>query len=207
VERVASRARVVPLTRDATLVLLAGGRSVRMGRDKATLPVAGGTLVEWIARRLGPAFAETIVCGAHVSGARVVADRHPGAGPLAGMEAGLLAMRTERAFVLACDMPRASAALASLLLDRLGRHDAAVPRVGGVDQPACAAYGRGAASRITAFLDGGGRRVSACLATLDVLSVGEGELVEAGIAPDEVADLDTPADYEAFVASLRAPRD
>lgn len=203
----APRAGVVPLTRDATLILLAGGRSTRMGRDKATLRVGEGTLVEWIVRRLGPSFAETLVCGGSASGARGIPDRREGAGPLAGIEAGLVAMRTRAAFVLACDMPRVSDRLATVLLERLEGHDVAIPRVGDMDQPACAAYARRVASRLTAYLDGGGRRVSAFIATLDVHRVDERALSAAGVSLAELEDLDTPAAYDAFVASLRAARD
>lgn len=72
-------------TGEATLVILVGGRSSRMGRPKAELLVEGRTLLEWMVRGLAPAFAETLVCGAGAPpGARSVADQHPMAGPLAG---------------------------------------------------------------------------------------------------------------------------
>jgi molybdenum cofactor guanylyltransferase len=186
-------------------VVLAGGRSTRMGRSKPDLPVAGSTLLAWLVGRLGPSFAETLVSGAAAPpGARTIADRHPDAGPLAGIEAGLADMRTDRAFVLAVDVPRASARLADALLSRAEGHDAAVPRIGARDQTTCAVYGRTALPTVTAFLDAGGRRVSALVATLDVVYVDERELAAAGIAAAELADLDTPADYESFIASLRA---
>ncbi len=61
-----------------------------MGRPKAALPVADTTLLGWLIERLGPAFSEVLVCGGEASlvdarlAVRFVADRHPGAGPLAG---------------------------------------------------------------------------------------------------------------------------
>lgn len=199
----AARATGLPLNADATLVVLAGGRSSRMGRPKSDLPVAGGTLLEWIVRRLGPGFAETLVCGAAApAGAGAIADRIAGAGPLAGIEAGLAAMRTERAFVLACDMPRASAALAGLLLDRARGHDAAVPLVGGIAHPTCAVYERRVGARLAAALAAGHRRLGDVVASLDSVYVGPAELARAGVSTDELLDIDTPADYEAFVASL-----
>jgi molybdopterin-guanine dinucleotide biosynthesis protein A len=175
-----------------------------MGRSKADLPVAGTTLLSWIVGRLGPEFAETLVCGANApAGSHAVADRRDDAGPLAGIEAGLSAMRTDTAFVLACDMPRASAGLAGLLVERSLGHDAAAPRVSGRAQPACAAYRRSALPKIKAYLDSGQRRAIEGLAALDVAYVDEPELARAGIAMSELSDLDTPADYDAFVASLR----
>lgn len=201
---VASRTGVLPLIRDATLVVLAGGRSTRMGRDKWALPVADGTLLEWIVRTIGLSFAEAIVCGTSApSGARAAADLREHAGPLAGIEAGLSAARTDRVFVLACDMPRASARLAQLLLERSVGHDVALPRVAGLEQPTCAAYARSVLPKLTSFLDSGERRVKHFVASLDAVRLDEAELARAGIGREELADVDTPEDFEAFVASLR----
>ena len=199
----AARARDLPLTIGATLVILAGGRSSRMGRSKADLPVGDTTLLAWITRSLGPSFTETLVCGtAAPPGARSVDDRREDAGPLAGIEAALLAMSTECAFVLACDMPRVTTALATLLVMRSFGHDAAAPTVAGRAQPTCAAYRRSATAGIAAYLDRGERRATEGLASLDVVYADERELIRAGIAPSELDDIDTPADFDAFVASL-----
>ena len=186
-------------------MVLAGGSSRRMGRPKHALPVGGVTLLEWIVARLGPSFVETIVSGAPApAGTRTVADRRPAAGPLAGIEAALLAMRGDRAFVVAVDMPYASPPLAAALLARIGVHDAAVPRTSGRPQPTCAVYAGSAAAKIGAYLDGGERRASGALERLDVVFVDEDELRAAGVAGSELGDLDTPADYDAFLASLPA---
>ena len=198
------------MTVGPTLILLAGGRSRRMGRPKHELPVAGTTLLAWQVARLSRFFGDTIVVGAPApAGARSVPDARPDAGPLAGIEAGLLATRQDdRAFLLACDMPRASAALGAMLLTLSDGHDAAVPRVGGIAQPTCAAYARSAQPKISAFLDGGRHRATLALAELDVRYVDDDELRANGIAQSELGDLDLPSDYEAFVASLAgaAPR-
>jgi molybdopterin-guanine dinucleotide biosynthesis protein A len=200
---VASRARDLPLI-DATLVLLAGGRSSRMGRSKADLPVAGTTLLAWLVERWRPGFTETLVCGASAPpGARTVADRRSDAGPLAGIEAGLEAMRGDVALVLACDMPRVTVRLLRLLVERSISRDAAAPRIAGRAQPTCAAYRRSALPKIRAYLDRGERRATEGLASLDVLYVDEAGLADAGVPLSALDDLDTPADYDAFVASLR----
>lgn len=201
----APRAADLHLTRAASLVILAGGRSSRMGRAKAELPVAGVTLLEWMIRRLGPEFAETIVAGAAApAGAREAPDRRADAGPLAGIEAGLLVARAPYVFVVACDMPRAGARLAALLLARCVGREAAVPRIDGRAQPTCAVYARAAAQKIGAYLDGGARRATAALDLLDAVFVDEDQLAEDGIGLDELADLDTPEQYDAFIGSLRA---
>src|SRR5207237_10648088 len=80
-----------------SLVILAGGLSRRMGRDKAALPAGEGTLIEHLARRLAPVVDETIIAGGsagqNLAGVTGVDDRHPGLGPLAGIHAGFLAER------------------------------------------------------------------------------------------------------------------
>jgi len=174
-----------------------------MGSPKRDLRVGEVTLVEYLVRRLGPSFAESLVSGASApSNARAVADLRNDGGPLAGIEAGLRAARTPYVYVVACDMPRASAKLGDFLLAKAAGHDAAVP-VLALPQPLCAAYSRGAVSKISAFLDRGGRRVTHVMESLDVVSVTETDLAKAGISKDELIDLDTRADYDAFIASLR----
>jgi molybdopterin-guanine dinucleotide biosynthesis protein A len=177
-----------------------------MGRPKHELPIDGATLLEWQVARLGRFFGDLIVVGAAAPvGARSVFDRRTDGGPLAGIEAGLLAMHPDsRAFVLACDMPRAQPSLGALLWRLCEGHDAAVPRVAGRAQPTCAAYARSAAPKLTAYLDAGERRATEALDRLDVVFVDEAELIGEGVALTELDDLDTPADYDAFLASLPA---
>src|SRR5216684_1476140 len=95
----------------ATLLVLAGGESRRMGRPKAWLEVGEITLLRWMIERLGPAFSEVVVSFAEPEQVerlvpfRLVFDRKLAAGPLAGLEAGLTAARHEVTFAVACDMP------------------------------------------------------------------------------------------------------
>jgi molybdopterin-guanine dinucleotide biosynthesis protein A len=96
----------------ATLLLLAGGESRRMGRPKALLPVFGTTLIEWMARRLATGFEHLLVSASGEEqlpeGLRehLVRDLRRGGGPLAGIESGLAACRNEVLVAVACDMPR-----------------------------------------------------------------------------------------------------
>jgi molybdopterin-guanine dinucleotide biosynthesis protein A len=186
----------------ATLLLLAGGESRRMGRSKALLPVCETTLVEWMVGRLASGFEQLLVSAGDErqlpEGLRVhlVRDLRPGAGPLAGIEAGLAASRYEVLVAVACDMPRVGGGLTQRLLAASEGHDAAVPRVGGRPEPACAAYRRSAAPAITTLLDAGRLQAAAALEELDVRWL-DGE------PPGQFADLDTPEDYARFLDALR----
>src|ERR1700716_3400762 len=109
----------------SSLVILAGGLSRRMGRDKASLPAGDGTLIEHLARRLAPVVDETIGAGgsgrSSLPGVIMVDDRYPGLGPLAGIHAGLRAARYRHVWVVGCDLPDADPALASLVYGFEGR--------------------------------------------------------------------------------------
>ena len=115
-------------------VLLAGGRSQRMGRDKALLPLADGQRL-WqrqlgVLRALRPA--ELFISGPAREGFPVsvtrLEDQTPGLGPLGGIAAALAAMRSPRLLVLAVDLPMMTADFLGALLAENG----AGPTVGGV---------------------------------------------------------------------------
>ncbi len=95
-----------------TVVILAGGRSRRMGGDKLRLTLEGEALLERAVRRWEAAFHRVLVSVADLSrypwlGDRRVTDLHPGCGPMAGLEAGLL-RAGEAVFLTAADMPFSS---------------------------------------------------------------------------------------------------
>ena len=186
---------------EATLLLLAGGRSRRMGRPKAELPVAGTTLLEWQLDRLGPSFAETLVSAAgQLAASRpVVVDRRPGAGPVAALEAGLAAAANDLVFVLACDMPDVPAELAVYLATRIGDALAAAAVIGGEPEPVCALYRKAALPLASRELNAGRLRAGELLTTLDARLVTEAELAVGGFGPELFTNLNTPADFEAFV--------
>src|SRR5271165_3930423 len=91
-------------------VILAGGRSRRMGASKAELQIGGEPLICRIASRIRRAVAGVLVVGPPELGrlvpdVRVLSALHPGLGPIAGIEAALCAISADAAFIVACDMP------------------------------------------------------------------------------------------------------
>lgn len=195
--------RTAPPLLTATLLILAGGESRRMGRPKALLPVGDTTLIEWVTARLAPTFDHLLVAGrdqTHLPCGLyryLVPDIHPGAGPLAGVEAGLAATPHDTVLAIACDMPEVTPALARrLVAAAAGGVDAVVPRVRGEPQPACAAYRRSAARPIANALSAGRYRAA------DVLS----ELKVAWLEDEDpllFANINTPEDYRAFLERQR----
>ena len=170
----------------ATGVILAGGKSRRMGRDKLPLKVGNATLIERVHAALASRCGETIVVGKGgygLVGARHMPDLRPGRqGPLAGIEAGLRAARHRPVFVAAGDMPFLTGDLIGYLLDLLADHvPAVVPVSGNGPHPLCSAYGREVRPAVSAALDEGIRSVRELLEGLPgVRYVGEGELRRFG---------------------------
>jgi molybdopterin-guanine dinucleotide biosynthesis protein A len=106
-----------------TGVALAGGRSRRMGSDKAGMRLDGQPLIARAVARLALVFEEVIVIGprelaAHEPGAPIFVDDWPGRGPLGGLATALRHMRTDWLFLVACDMPFLQPALMRYITER-----------------------------------------------------------------------------------------
>ena len=191
-----------------SLVILAGGLSRRMGRDKAALPAGEGTLIEHLARRLAPVVDETIIAGGsagqNLPGVTAVDDRYPGLGPLAGIHAGLLAARFPLVWVVGCDLPDVDPGLAALLCGLAGDVDAVVPRVDSEPQGVCAVYVRSLAPRIDRLLAAGERRVKMLLAASKVRYVTPEELRAVDPELRSFRNINTPADYRAWITTQPA---
>jgi molybdopterin-guanine dinucleotide biosynthesis protein A len=152
-------------------ILLAGGRSRRMGRDKASLPWHGSTLarraVGLLARCAEPPVIVVCAPGQELpplpDWIEVVRDAEPGLGPLAGLAAGLAvaAPRAAVAAVCAVDAPLAHPAVITALLGALGSSPAVVPFGGGRLQPLFAVYRTELASLAAELVAAGELRAAA----------------------------------------------
>jgi molybdenum cofactor guanylyltransferase len=127
-------------------IVLAGGKSSRMGRDKALLPWAGTTLLNHVIGTVRQV-TEPVVVVADVAdkydapdGIRVVGDRYPGKGPLGGVLSGLDRTGNGYHVVVGCDMPYLQPEVLRLLMDLAEGHKAAVPCIQGRMEPLCAVY-------------------------------------------------------------------
>ena len=189
----------------ASLLVLAGGTSRRMGRPKAWLEVGDTFLVQHVLQNLAPAFEEVLVSFAepeqleHPIPYRIVFDRKFSAGPLAGLESGLLAARNEVTFVVACDMPYVTQEVANMAIAAARRCDAALPRIDGRPEPLCGAYRRTALPFITGALNIGRLKAADVASELDVTWL-------EGLDPQLFRSLNTPQDLERFHAELASQR-
>jgi molybdopterin-guanine dinucleotide biosynthesis protein A len=187
--------------RRATGIVLAGGRSVRMGEDKANLKLSNQTLLSRVVQTVSLVCPEVIIAGGEQRLAdgfgpdvRWVADPSGSAGPLAGVTAGLQAARHDACLVVACDMPFLNPALLSHLVHRLETFDAVVPISHGVPQYLHAAYSRSAATTAQALLRLKARSVHELVVRLQVLHLSEKHCARFDPAGLSCFNMNTPAD-------------
>jgi molybdopterin-guanine dinucleotide biosynthesis protein A len=114
-------------------LVLAGGQSRRMGRDKAFLDFDGAPLIERVIERVQSVCAETIIVVNDTEkytrfGLRVVRDIYQGKGSLGGIFSGLQAASEEYALAVACDLPFLNDALLRYLITLAPQADVVIPR-------------------------------------------------------------------------------
>jgi molybdenum cofactor guanylyltransferase len=194
---------------DCTAIILAGGDSQRMGRDKASLLLGEQTLLQRVIATMQQIFPHVIisvrqprsdidlpqVCDEPTDDGMPVSS-----GPLAGVAASLARVTTPWSFVIACDMPFVVPAMVELLGKYRGKCQAVVPVVQGHPQTLTAFYESSCLDTIRAHIASGGKNsLRAVLEKLRVRYVDETDLLKTDPALRSFFDLDTPQD----VASAR----
>lgn len=182
---------------DCTAIILAGGESSRMGRDKAALPLNGKPLLQTVIDAVQPLFAHTLVSVREPRAGialQQVCDKQTGAGPLAGLASALERIATPWAFVVACDMPFIVPAVIERLAALRGSHHAVVPLAAGHAQPLLAFYARSCLPLLRERLACGDRSLMGALKMLDVRYVEADELLPSDPLLLSFIDLDTPHD-------------
>lgn len=194
----------------ATGVVFCGGKSSRMGVDKALLVDGEGrSLLQRACTVLEPLANEVwLACGPTPRyqdlGRKLVLDRRADGGPLAGLEAALEHARAPWILALACDMPFATTELLAGLLDRARQDDldACWSISPGGAEPLCAVYSKKCLEPVRAALEAGERRMLA----FHTYPVSGRALRLAGLELAQVhlaRNLNTPADWQDFRTSTR----
>ena len=188
---------------DVAAFILAGGKSTRMGKDKAFVNFEGRTL---LARALD--LARSVASGVWIVGSKekfaaiapVVEDIFRECGPLGGIHAALRASPAELNVMLAVDTPFVSVDLLKYLITQArGRPDAAaiVPCAGGGLQPLSAIYRREFADAAEDALRSGQNRINRLFDAVRTRVIGQEELEGAGFSPAIFRNLNTPEEMAA----------
>jgi molybdenum cofactor guanylyltransferase len=180
-----------------TGIILAGGKSSRMGQDKSLMPYDGMPLVQHVARRLAPVV-DNLLLSTNTPerydflDIQTVADRVLDQGPLMAIASALAVSTTDLNIVVPCDMPELDVTLIEELIGALGEADIAVPVTEGHGfEPLCAVYRKRLVPTIDQLLDAGERKVATLYAHCATK--------EFPIAAGRLKNVNTKHDYDAMV--------
>lgn len=179
-------------------IVLAGGKSSRLGFDKALLRVNGEALVQWLPDRLaalcGPVALVVDRPLRYAVSVRQLVDGTPDAGPLAGIAAGLQGLDVPALFACACDMPLLQPALIERLYAALDGHDLAIPERDGRLEPLCAVYSASCLPVIQRLLRDRRLRANALASEVPTRILREPEWRDIDPEGDSFLSINTPAD-------------
>lgn len=183
--------------------VLAGGKSSRMGADKALLEFHGQTLLARAVGALRGASTDFAIVGdpsTYAGYGGVVQDVFVGCGPMAGIHAALRRSPAELNLVLAVDMPSVSSGLIQFLFEVAGNCDAivTVPSTKRGFQPLCAVYRREFGALAEEALRAGKYKIDALFAATSLRVIEESELAAAGFDERNFVNVNTPDDLRSM---------
>lgn len=186
--------------KDIEGAILAGGQSVRMGRDKSTLVLGGVSVLERVGGAVAPLVGRLRVIGDRLTdpkGYPVQPDLRPGLGPLSGIHAALTTAESSTVLVVACDLPFVTSKFLGGLIALLEQGtDAVMPRVSGRAVPVCALYRRACLEPLRACLDRGELKAQHFVAILATTYADEDVLEHLDPQGICLKNINTPEDFE-----------
>jgi molybdenum cofactor guanylyltransferase len=189
--------------------ILVGGKSRRMGRDKASIEVAGQTLLERAFKAVSEVTNEVFICGAVSSagalfGAKIIEDAKGDAGPMGGIVAALRASSSPHCLVVACDMPFLNVTLLEYLIDLAPTADLVVPEIDGITHQMHAVYAKSCLPHLEALLASGDYRMHALFPLVRTRYVGRNGIERFDREHRSLMNLNTPEDLAAAERILAA---
>jgi molybdopterin-guanine dinucleotide biosynthesis protein A len=185
--------------------LMAGGKSTRMGQDKAWIELDGEPLIARVAGVLKQVADEVIIVANDpryaALGLRVVPDRFPDGGALGGIATGVSAATHDRVLVAACDMPFLSVEVWRVLLDHRYEADVVIPKVANEFETMHALYTKACVAPMERALAAGKMRVISFFDEVRVQTIAERELRVADPTLRSFTNVNTP---EELASALRA---
>ena len=195
-----------------SVVILAGGQSRRMGRDKRALPWlpapdgSNQTLLQHLVATVAPLTDDVVLVANDdpgVDGVRIVGDLYPGAGSLGGIYSGLAAAAHELAFIAAADMPFLNPKLIRALAGRAAGSGAVVPVTEGRPEPMHAVYRKTLLQPARQRIERRELKVAPIFDAVPTVWVAEDELRRLDPDLRSFWNLNTPDDYTQALALAR----
>jgi molybdenum cofactor guanylyltransferase len=195
---------------EVTAFILAGGKSMRMGVDKAFVELQGRALLAGALEVARGVTSDVRIVGDAAKFAKfapAVEDIFRNCGPLGGIHAALRASATDLNLILAVDAPFVPTQFLSYMIDQAGKFSsvsAVIPRAAGGWQPLCAVYRRSFAESAENALRIGQNKIDRLFDLLAIRVIDEDELVRAGFSVDIFQNLNTPKELEVANTSRRS---
>ena len=164
-----------------TGVVLAGGRSTRMGTNKALLEFGGARLIERLVRTTRPLFREIAIIANDPEtyaylGIPIWPDRIPGKGSLGGIYTAVYHSTFPQIFCMACDMPFPNSTVIAYLRDLASGYDVVVPRTADGYQPLHAVYSKSCLPLMEAMIHADRLKIDGLFPAVRLRTVEEHEL-------------------------------
>lgn len=191
-----------------TAFVLAGGKSSRMGTDKALLKLHNGYLIDCPIKALQQLTADVRIVGdPHKYGflkLPVIPDSIESKGPLSGIYSALKASSSFFNLIVGCDMPGISLSFLKLLLGKTRLGDAVMMKFDdGFCEPLCSLYSKACLPAIEENFMQHQYKISQVFSSLRVAYVSEGEIARLGLSREIFTNVNTPADWERVQAENR----
>ena len=181
-------------------VIMAGGKSSRMGSDKALLKMNGKNFISLLAEELD-FFEEKMIARGNNSELpelswKEIPDVYQDRGPIGGLHAALSACESDALFCVSCDMPLLKRSLANTLCDSLTEeYDAVIAKAeDGRIHPMCAVYRKRIASTLESQILAGNNRIMSAFEKLNVKYIS----IDLEKGSQQLMNVNTPEDYKAL---------
>ena len=193
---------------DTPIAILAGGKSRRMGRDKAFVELDGTPMIQWVITAVKKCSANPLIIanepdGYGGFGLPVYPDIIPGMGPLSGLHTAFSVTGADRVMIVSCDSPLASPDVIKLILDYPGvGAEAVIPFVDGREQGLLAVYARSGIERFAGPIASASIMFNEFRLGLDRIFIEEEELRKADPSLRTFLNVNTPQDIDTAVRNL-----
>ena len=186
---------------DVSAFILAGGRSSRMGADKALLPYGEKNLLQRTLQTVSAIAETTYIVGPrerYAEFGNVIEDIYPGSGPLGGIHAALQGTGTDLNLILSVDMPLMTTAFLSWLTERArtAQEVIVVPDAAGGLQPLCAIYRPSVREAAERVLRNGDYKIGHLFSQVPTRIITEQEIVASGFSTNIFQNINTPEEYQ-----------
>lgn len=185
-----------------TGIILSGGKSLRMGKNKAFIEIEGLPMIERILNLFKKIFNEILVITndknqfVHLDNVKIFNDLIPYKGALGGLYTGLFYSSYEYSFCVGCDMPFLNESLIKFLIKKINGEDIIVPKTEKGLEPLHAIYSKRCLSIIKSMIDSGKSRIIDIYPLLKIKIIEEREFIDLDPEKKSFLNINTPEELE-----------